>query len=88
MIGHECPNCPSILTERDGYQQCVSCQTIVRDVCWVNEDCILGPHAVDVECRLPTWTDDANEPCPTCGRGPEPKHEARQPHPLTQIGRQ
>lgn len=56
-------------------------------VCWMNEDCIAGYHSLAVECRFPSWTDDANEPCPTCGRGFEPKPHARAPHPSTQIGR-
>lgn len=75
------------LTKFDG-ECCGECQH-PPDVCWLNEDCIAGHHMDEIECRFPTWTDDANKPCPTCGRDPdpEPKHTARPPHPATMIGR-
>lgn len=30
-------------------------------VCWVNEDCIAGWHMDEIECRFPSWQDDASE---------------------------
>lgn len=47
-----------------------------NEVCWLNEDCIAGPHTHRVQCRFPSWQDDAAEPdagdvrgCEGCDRG-------------------
>lgn len=45
-----CPGCDEILFG-----------TASSRPCWVNEDCIAGYHMDEIECRFPTWQDEAAE---------------------------